>query len=42
MIDERHTDEIDLHRRHQPRQHAQPDVEDEAEHQERRRRCIPT
>src|SRR5580692_2130993 len=34
---QRHADEIDLHLRHQPRQHAEPDVEDQAEHQERRR-----
>src|SRR5271165_620325 len=33
---ERHADEIDLHLRHQPRQHAEPEVEDEAEHQKRR------
>src|SRR5579871_2707322 len=31
-----HADEIDLHLRHQPRQHAKSDVEDEAEHQKRR------
>src|SRR5690242_1668736 len=34
---QRHADEIDLHLRHEARQHAEPDVEDEAEHQERRR-----
>src|SRR5947209_15025947 len=34
---QRHADEIHLHLRHQPRQHAKPHVEDEAEHQERRR-----
>ncbi len=33
---QRHADKIDLHLRHQPRQHAEPDVEDEAEHQKRR------
>src|SRR6267154_3431199 len=34
---ERHPDEIDLHLRHQARQHAQPHVEDQAKHQKRRR-----
>src|ERR1700742_1816981 len=34
---QRHADKIDLHLRHQPRQHAKPDVENQAEHQERRR-----
>src|SRR6202021_3482053 len=34
---QRHADEIDLHLRHQPRQHAKPDIEDQAEHQKRRR-----
>src|SRR5471032_2811561 len=31
---QRHADEIDLHLRHQPRQHAEPDIEDQPEHQE--------
>src|SRR6185437_11739151 len=34
---QRHADEIDLHLRHQPRQYAEPDVEHQSEHQERRR-----
>src|ERR1700722_15744505 len=35
---ERHADEIDLHLRDQPYQHATPDIEDQAEHQEWRRK----
>src|ERR1700760_3113031 len=38
---QRHADEIDLHLRHQPRQHAKPDVEHQAEHQKRRRQLHP-
>src|SRR6266550_1225098 len=34
---QRRADEIDLHLRHQPRQHAKPDIEDQAEYQEGRR-----
>src|SRR6202021_1894423 len=34
---QRYADEIDLHLRHQPRQHAKPDVENQAEYQKRRR-----
>ena len=33
----RYADEINLHLRHQPRQHAEPDIEHEAENQKRRR-----
>src|ERR1700736_3753012 len=33
---QRHADEIDLHLRHQPRQHAKPDIETQTEHQKRR------
>src|SRR5450432_1400022 len=33
-----YADEIDLHLRHQPRQHAEPDIENQAEHQKRRRK----
>src|SRR5436305_2044216 len=32
---ERHGDEVDLHLRHQPRQHAERDVEYQTEYQER-------
>src|ERR1700681_1605173 len=35
---QRHADEINLHLRHQPRQHAESDIENQAEHQKRRRK----
>src|ERR1700687_3130144 len=35
---QRHADEIDLHLRHQPRQHPEPDIENQTEHQKRRRK----
>ena len=35
---QRHADEENLHLRHQPRQDAKPEIEQQAEHQERRRK----
>ena len=36
---QRQADEEHLHLRHQPRQHAEPEIEQQAEHQKRRRRA---